>query len=242
MQIAVIELSEKVVIELMERSLVSIDLEHLPFKDFSIKFPTYVFLSKEQVVEDILAELARRKERVDDTARESINLMASEYINADLTVSFRHDGTSYHVEIKDIHNGELFSFTVNTLVYIPYILENKFTTNAPLFAVKIIKLINNLIQHILSPTETIYVTKRSECIVTSKGNKKVKKTYITKKNYVVKDIETSIHKRDYNRIRESWGVRAHWRKYKTGKEIWVNSYTKGVKKESDIKEYKVTKL
>lgn len=37
----------------------------------------------------------------------------------------------------------------------------------------------------------------------------------------------SITKKEYTRIAQSWGVRGHFRNYKSGKTVWVKPYVKG---------------
>jgi hypothetical protein len=44
--------------------------------------------------------------------------------------------------------------------------------------------------------------------------------------------------REFIRHAESWGVRGHWRQYKSGKRVWVTPYKKGVG-EKEGKEYMI---
>jgi hypothetical protein len=70
----------------------------------------------------------------------------------------------------------------------------------------------------------------------SKSNTKRRRVItIATKKYV---YEKSDSKKQINRVTESWGVCGHWRKYKSGKRIWVNPYTKGTGNR-EPKQYKV---
>lgn len=60
---------------------------------------------------------------------------------------------------------------------------------------------------------------------------------LTPKIYIY-DNKGSVEKREINRLMESWGVRGHWREYKSGKRIWVKPYEKGIG-EKDSKEYRL---
>lgn len=58
-----------------------------------------------------------------------------------------------------------------------------------------------------------------------KGPKKVK---IVRSFYISEDdFNDESTKREYNRTLESWKVRGHFRRYKNGKVVWIQPYTKG---------------
>lgn len=63
-------------------------------------------------------------------------------------------------------------------------------------------------------------------------NKKKNVRSITTVVYKVsfsKENVTEQEKKEYNRIKESWSVRGHWRELKTGKKVWVKAHVKGDK-------------
>lgn len=61
---------------------------------------------------------------------------------------------------------------------------------------------------------------------------------ITGKIYEYDEPNDSNQKRLFNRITESWGVRGHWRSYKSGKRAWVKPHVKG-HGDKEAKEYKL---
>ena len=66
-----------------------------------------------------------------------------------------------------------------------------------------------------------------------KTNRTLSRTVYTLK---VTDEEIEEATRNYKRIKEAWGVRGHWREYKSGKRVWIRPYVKGdnEKKESSV--------
>lgn len=243
-----IELTEKVVFEFMHRDFPTVSMEHLPYNDFTVEFPLKVFLPQERIEQDILEE-ARTKEKKAQVRvnEELLKKVASKYANSNLYIRFRKSDT-ITINIKDVYFKNLFEFTLVNLggangIHLPHVTINNFTVNEMGFAFQIWKLLMNTLEYIKSPNNEVrYVqTKEPKPSKSKKKDRHSKKTYIYKKHYIIKDVESSLEKRDYHRIRESWTVRGHWREYKSGKKIWVDSFTKGTGKEEDTN-YKITRV
>lgn len=62
---------------------------------------------------------------------------------------------------------------------------------------------------------------------------------LTVRKYTVSEELLSELPRRYERHTESWGVRGHYRTYKTGKTVWVRGYTKGDPEKRIATEYYV---
>lgn len=69
-----------------------------------------------------------------------------------------------------------------------------------------------------------------------KGNAK-SKTLIHKNKYIIKYQKTNHSKNE--RHTDSWSVRGHYRNYKSGKTVWIPSYTKGDKNKDIIMNYEL---
>jgi hypothetical protein len=64
------------------------------------------------------------------------------------------------------------------------------------------------------------------------------KRMLTVRRYTIDSEMVSELPRKYERHTESWGVRGHYRTYKSGKTVWVKGYTKGdLSKRSDREYY-----
>lgn len=83
--------------------------------------------------------------------------------------------------------------------------------------------------------ERIHVEKTGIKSKSHKGKRtKTRKVITISKNIFIYD--KSAEKRLFNRITDTWGVRGHWRQYKTGKKTWVQPHVKG-NGEKEAKEY-----
>jgi hypothetical protein len=60
---------------------------------------------------------------------------------------------------------------------------------------------------------------------------------LTVRRYTIGSEVLSELPRRYERHTESWGVRGHYRKYKSGKTVWVKGYTKGDAEKRNDREY-----
>jgi len=72
---------------------------------------------------------------------------------------------------------------------------------------------------------------------TPRGGKKKKKSHRSRHKVKIGRYKYTTHfpveekedKRDYNRQAESWQVRGHFRRYKSGKEVWIQPQVRGKK-------------
>ena len=67
-----------------------------------------------------------------------------------------------------------------------------------------------------------------------KGNNR---RMLTVRKYTIGSEVLSELPRKYERHTDSWGVRGHYRTYKSGKTVWVRPYTKGNAEKRNDKEY-----
>lgn len=71
---------------------------------------------------------------------------------------------------------------------------------------------------------------------TSKPSRNIVRVGVTK-SYKRRPLVGNVdNKRQYNRSTDNWEVRGHYRQYKSGKKVWVESFSKGKGKGKD-KEY-----
>jgi hypothetical protein len=84
------------------------------------------------------------------------------------------------------------------------------------------------------------ITTKNKKKSTKSGSKKKAPIKIRKKIYKVSvnQTATQFDKRRYERKIESWTVSGHWRNYKNGNKVWIESYPKG-KGDKTPKEFKL---
>jgi len=72
----------------------------------------------------------------------------------------------------------------------------------------------------------------------SKNKNVVRFTKIVKRTHkIIKNPSVLESKIEYERHAESWNVRGHWRKYKSGKKIWIKPHIKGTGQNIEGKNY-----
>lgn len=112
-------------------------------------------------------------------------------------------------------------------------------------------LICNLMQYIMNESYKRQIIYRDT--PTSKVSKETSITYKDKKRndsvikteFLLKDIihYVSHNKRKFKITCECWGVRGHFRRYKSGKVVWISAYEKGEKRNTGVnfsgKTYKI---
>lgn len=240
-----IELTEKVAFEFLDRKLEFLETEHLPYKEFDLKFPMSVYLTEEKVLTDTLNRLPVPKESLTEEQLKMMRKVARDYSSSQLTVSFKYD-KNIQVDVADSLNHKVFSMELNSeIMFIPNIKRNEIAGEPFSFSFRILSIIAHTLNYISEPKKEVLVSQTKETKKSGKSKKRKSggKTYIYKKTYKVTDVETKIERREYNRIRESWGVRGHWRQYKSGKKVWIEEHTKGKKEEAqDLQEYRITKI
>lgn len=240
-----IELTEKVAFEFLDRKLEFLETEHLPYKEFDLKFPMSVYLTEEKVLSDTLDRLPVPKESLMEEQLKMMRKVARDYSSSLLTVSFKHD-KNICVDVADSLNHKVFSMELNMeFIFIPNIKRNEITREPFSFSYRILSIIAHTLKYISEPKKEVLVSQTRETKNSGKSKKKRSggKTYIYKKTYRILDVESKLEKREYNRIRENWGVRGHWRQYKSGKKVWIDEHIRGNKEEAqDIQEYRITKI
>lgn len=73
----------------------------------------------------------------------------------------------------------------------------------------------------------------------SGSSKRSNRRMLTVRKYTVGGEMLNELPRKYQRHTDSWGVRGHYRTYKSGKTVWVKAYTKGDAEKRNDKEYYV---
>lgn len=69
------------------------------------------------------------------------------------------------------------------------------------------------------------------------SGKRSNRRMLTVRKYTIGSEILSELPRKYERHTDSWGVRGHYRTYKSGKTVWVKAYTKGDQSKRSDKEY-----
>lgn len=105
--------------------------------------------------------------------------------------------------------------------------------------------IMNFIVHYKEDREYIEVRKTTTKKPNKKKNNRPKKNvrYIPSRNYIINRVpseeEVIQERKKRERHTEAWRVRGHYRRYKSGKVVWVRPYIKGDKSKLQPSEYKV---
>lgn len=86
---------------------------------------------------------------------------------------------------------------------------------------------------------TKVVSRTAGGVKNRKNGKRSNKRMLTVRRYTIGSEILSELPRKYERHAESWGVRGHYRTYKSGKTVWVRPYTKGNAEKRNDKEYVV---
>ena len=84
---------------------------------------------------------------------------------------------------------------------------------------------------------TKVVERRSIQKKRSGSGKRSNKRMLTTRKYFIGEEILSELPRKYERHTDGWGVRGHYRHYKSGKTVWVRPYTKGELSKRDDREY-----
>lgn len=250
-----IELTEKVVFEFGKDEFKNHNTEHFPFEEFVIKFPMSVYLSKEQVVDDSLDRAGKTRGELTRKQLRKIEKQSEKYVE-DFVYIHVTPKDNLSIKVRDSLDSLIFEFAVSDLYPIPIVLYNEFSSNSLVFSMKLLNLVFRTLEYINKPNENTTITERREPkrykskLAKRKAKKKHKRPiYITKKSYKIHDVDSDVEKRDYNRIRESWGVRGHWRHYRdengdVKKKVWIEPHTRGEKKDEEPQEqeYKIANI
>ena len=230
-----------------EEYVSSLDDLPIPFDKFTINIPTTVFLTEEQVYEDTMRNTRERKgAELNSKEIKLITKLAKDYVNNDLRVNVDIEEDVAKVKLNHVQQSKpIFVFNFGIIEPKIEVEYNDFATDEDSFAGNLTNLILSTLDYINKPKEEVVITEKREVKKSKKGKKNKRnrgKTYIYKKVYKILDVKPNEEKRKYTRIAESWRVRGHWRKYKSGKKVWINGYSKGKGRDTqDKKEYRITR-
>lgn len=241
-----------------------IDLQYMPFTEFTLKvmheitYELALAVVTEEMGDNV--DIFTRTKCASDLAKaynnssESINFKLTKdalYVNSkELTMKvFQKDGTiefntdapvSCEVNILskeildeiDKLNGDL-----NKQAYV-----NKICLDQMALLQCVIAIFNKENKYNIVEKETIKPIKKKN--KSSKKNKSKNITYIKHKditiNKYIRDTNTiSQGDRKYERHTESWFQRGHWRRYKSGKKIWIKECVKGGHNKKINKTYEI---
>lgn len=267
-EIIKIELTEKSAMELQLLGMeTTVDLEHLPFTDFTLELPIAEEVVSMKDLRDMYERfcLATGEKMTEETFIKEVEKIAREE-KVEIQVSI--NGKNIKLSDSDVWTLE---FETETMQFNPR--EHDLTE--PNFSAKsneVIKAFNDggdvaksIIFNLplaLGVIAFLQSEKREEVKVSSKidckkkkgkkGSKSnSKKTYIYNKKYVFSDSTVSkdeTDKRNYERKIDEWFTKGHWRHYKSGKKVWIDktikkAKTKTVESNNPVeKEYKITKV
>lgn len=248
---AIIELKKEVAIKFFEEPF-GLDelndmLEHMPYENFMINVPHSLFQSTEQVEKDLRRELGVfNLPGYEDKIKEW-----AEVYTASLS-SLRIYNEATKVSFELINSGmigeeiKLFAFVLpKDILPIPLVKYNEFAKDATNTSFMLSRLLSGVIKALNNP-EIIKLESKTRVPKVNKTVTKTTKskgiTYISTTKIEFDNIETSsITNNSYNRVLQSWHVRGHFRKLKSGRKVWVSSYVKGKKEDVQTSEYKISK-
>lgn len=105
----------------------------------------------------------------------------------------------------------------------------------------------DIFQYMNHYQENVVVTEESKLVRKSprhSKSKNKKSNVVSLKNKKYTFVNTKNTKTDskYNRHKEIWSVRGHWRHYKSGVKVWIKPHTKGAGEVKEGKIYKNTPM
>lgn len=258
----IIELSERATRFAIEsREIINIDLEHVPFRNFTYYYPTACVTKGEGLNE--IAEIARNSGLKLDPIQ--LNLLKRDILKTNTYVNVTITNDRMAMSVQDDSRAPLLEFYLPKETGKPVITYNyaehtklkvsddfKSSDSLQVFIAIIGIMTFNVLGYLVKPKELI--TKVTRPIkdeikvqhkrVPQKSHNKQPK-YITKKVYLVDDMEQfkPVKDRTYTRHVDSWNVCGHWRTYKSGKRTWIPQSVRG-KKDSNTapKEVKIANM
>jgi hypothetical protein len=212
---------------------------------------SYANLDRIEITVEDIKKLMEWKNKNKDLVRNRKDVLKEGFICYDDT-SIYFKRTLIHMEYKMFYaKGKILSFKHNALTYVisdvwkdssfklndyerQEMIKDIITVHASLMA---------YMEH-YNPQVEVKVIQTSKESKKSNKTKKVKNTKrvvnLTKQYKVnIVDKPTPTPHGYHERHTIAWRVRGHWRKYKSGKTVWVNSYTKGNIEDVQGKIYKI---
>jgi hypothetical protein len=103
----------------------------------------------------------------------------------------------------------------------------------------------NIFQYMNHCRENVVIeehTKRVRKASRHKAKKKNKPNFVPlkTKQYSFRNTKTTKTEYKYNRHKEVWSVRGHWRHYKDGRRVWIKPHNRGLGEIQEGKVYKAT--
>lgn len=245
----------------------NIDFQHLPFEKFIIAFPYEFFRTSEEMFEDSMKsakeqankqgltlekaiegkekQFKKAKKKIDDYARADLHVI----ISKQKAIGNREDivYTVKHSQPQIIGKDEILFKGRVGFGFLPIVEKNEVASNGIWYLGTLIRLTMGVTHYLNQP---ITYEKMEKVEKVEKKSKKGKKginrgnvRYIRRTIYNMNTVGER-PSREYSRHMESWQVRGHWRYYKSGKKVWIESYTKGHNNKEEVEgiTYKITNL
>lgn len=221
----IFELSKKVADEMIERSLgetASVDLEHPAFKEFSI------LVSHASMFEIESALKMMQNKGVKDLVKARQKLID---LKLKLDVKIHDMQVKIKVSYKVREEAVILDCTFPVALFpMPVINKSQLDDQSEFRAIQCYKLVLFTLKQLDSTNyEPVVNTKFLDA---PKGNKKKNKKgkknkyvkYLVTKKYIIDSIKTEPKEREYTK--PSWAVKGYWRKYKSGKKVWIEPSTR----------------
>lgn len=242
-----------------------VDLEHAPYKEFIVSFPSEKI--DEEKFDDIVGSVTRsNREFASKLSRKEKMALIKDYNDCNIDILVKVSPNTIVVGTKEWFlkldtNSSVFSLekkvdgidieiefvTNNEKLQLDYNESEEFRKGLTHYMFGVLGLISFMQSdkmNVIEPSTRLQLDDSKK----KKGKSKNKKTYIYKKKYVIDDSATKDIKdssREYNRKVDQWMRRGHFRKYKNGKKIWIDSKVCRANGSVDnpiAQEYKITKI
>lgn len=258
-----IEISQKMMISLNKRYIkTNLDLEHIPFAHFRLQCNRSKEEEKsayKQLLEAAKKEKVKITNEIKKTIEEFSKGFVAEYTISENNITIKNRGSVTVYPFKDTNNkildfkrgkeitnfGDIKIYNLDGKDITEEVIDNSNKEECAKDIIRNIITLNGIIQYLISDKKNVkVVTNRKPSPKTRNKNKKHNKkknvTYITNKRYIIQVPKEENKKREYNLTAASWPVRGHWRHYKNGKTVWIETYTKHEDTKNNInKTYKV---
>ena len=222
----IFELKTEVVENIIEKSYTEfeskLDLEHLAFNNFKLRLKANDLFS----MDGAISLLNKNGFKKADLIREE---MLKCILDIDVTIKDRI--VNVYTYLSNLPNQPLLVCSIpKGLLPVPIVKKSILDDQTTFRALQVYKLVLGTLYQLDGTNYEPVVS--SKFLDAPKGNKKKGKKnnknkyvkYLVTKKYIIDSIKTEPKEREYTK--PSWAVKGYWRKYKSGKKVWIEPSTR----------------